>query len=64
MAENAPPGFKVRVKLKDGETEQLGEHAMLPGMEAEVLFTSAERTVISYLAKPLTDQVARAFRER
>ena len=64
MAENAPPGFKVRVKLKDGETEQLGNHAMLPGMEAEVLFTSAERTVISYLAKPLTDQFARAFRER
>lgn len=64
MAENAPPGFKVRVRLKDGETEQLGQHAMLPGMEAEVLFTSAERTVISYLAKPLTDQIARAFRER
>ncbi|MDO9384159.1 MAG: HlyD family efflux transporter periplasmic adaptor subunit [Hyphomicrobiaceae bacterium] len=60
MAENAPPGFKVRVKLTDGETERLGEHAMLPGMEAELLFTSAERTVISYLAKPLTDQIGRA----
>lgn len=52
------------MKLDDGELERLKGHTLKPGMEAEVMITSAERCVISYLAKPLTDQVMRAFRER
>lgn len=52
------------MKLADGEAARLDGNVMLPGMEAEVLFTSKQRSVISYLSKPLTDQFARAFRER
>ncbi|TGS90627.1 hypothetical protein EN856_38870, partial [Mesorhizobium sp. M8A.F.Ca.ET.213.01.1.1] len=33
-----------------------------PGMPAEVFLRTGERTVLSYLLKPLTDQASRAFR--
>jgi len=35
-----------------------------PGMPAEVVFNTGERTVMSYLTKPLTDAFHRSFRER
>lgn len=62
--ENLPPAFKVRVALNDGEVARLGRVDILPGMEAEVMMTSAPRTMLSYLAKPMVDQMTRAFRER
>ena len=37
---------------------------LLPGMPAEVFISTQERTVASYLTKPFTDQMNRAFRER
>jgi HlyD family secretion protein len=37
---------------------------LVPGMPVEVFLTTQERTALSYLAKPLTDQFNRAFRER
>jgi HlyD family secretion protein len=37
---------------------------LVPGMPAEVFVSTQERTVASYLAKPFTDQMNRAFRER
>lgn len=61
---NAPPTFKVRVTLDEGETKRLGIVDILPGMEAEVMMTGAPRTMLSFLSKPLTDQMTRAFRER
>jgi HlyD family secretion protein len=36
---------------------------LTPGMPAEVLIQTAERSAGSYLMKPLTDNLARAFRE-
>lgn len=35
-----------------------------PGMPAEVVVATEARTVLSYLVKPLTDALARTFRER
>lgn len=35
-----------------------------PGMPAELVFTTGERTVMSYLTKPLTEALHRSFRER
>jgi HlyD family secretion protein len=32
-------------------------------MPAEVFFRTTDRTILSYLVKPLTDQIERAFRE-
>ena len=38
--------------------------ALVPGMPAEVFVSTQERTAVSYLVKPFTDQMSRAFRER
>ncbi|NRP19502.1 Type I secretion system membrane fusion protein PrsE [Ensifer adhaerens] len=35
----------------------------MPGMPVEVFVQTDERTAISYLTKPFTDQMLRAFRE-
>ena len=35
-----------------------------PGMPVEAFIRTEERTMLSYLLKPLTDQARRAFRER
>jgi len=40
------------------------EAKLLPGMPADVHIRTTDRTVVSYLIKPLQDQFARAFRER
>ena len=37
---------------------------LVPGMPAEMFISTAERTAASYLVKPFTDQMNRAFRER
>ena len=37
---------------------------LVPGMPVESFIQTGERTVISYLIKPIRDQVMRAFRER
>jgi membrane fusion protein, type I secretion system len=37
---------------------------LVPGMPVEAFIATGERTAISYLVKPVTDQFARAFRER
>ena len=36
---------------------------LVPGMPVEVFLATAPRTVVSYLVKPLHDQVAKAFRD-
>ncbi|MGE0079842.1 MAG: hypothetical protein AB7U81_00930 [Thiohalomonadaceae bacterium] len=51
------------IEALPGETEKLGGR-LVPGMPVEVFITTEERSVLSYLARPLIDQFARAFRER
>lgn len=46
-----------------GDLSPLGNLELVPGMPVEVFVQTAEMTAISYLAKPFTDQMARAFRE-
>jgi HlyD family type I secretion membrane fusion protein len=43
---------------------QLNGMKLVPGMPAEVFVSTQERTAASYLVKPFTDQMNRAFRER
>ena len=38
--------------------------ALVPGMPVESFIKTDDRTVLSYLLKPLNDQITRAFRER
>jgi HlyD family type I secretion membrane fusion protein len=43
--------------------DKLGDRKLMPGMPVEVYVQTDERTAISYLTKPFTDQMLRAFRE-
>jgi HlyD family type I secretion membrane fusion protein len=52
------------IKVAAQELAKLGDRALLPGMPVEVYVTAEERTAISYLVKPITDQFNRALRER
>ncbi|WP_404863956.1 HlyD family type I secretion periplasmic adaptor subunit [Georhizobium sp. MAB10] len=41
----------------------LGDKTLIPGMPVDVLLVTGERSALSYLVKPFTDQMAKAFRE-
>jgi HlyD family secretion protein len=52
------------VQLADMSLLDLHGMRLVPGMPVEVFISTAERTAMSYLVKPVTDQMNRAFRER
>ncbi len=57
--------YTVRVNVADAELERLGSSVrLIPGMPAEVFIRTDDRTVLSYLVKPISDQMMRAMRER
>lgn len=57
--------FTVRISLSEDELARLGEDVRLvPGMPVAAFVKTDERTVISYLTKPLVDRLQTAFRER
>lgn len=56
--------FVVRLSLQEHAAEHLEGKHLVPGMPAEVLIKTGDRTVLSYILKPLEDQFVRAFRER
>jgi HlyD family secretion protein len=60
----AQPFFAVRLKLGQSELKKLEVDKLVPGMPAEAFIQTRERSPIDYLLQPLTDQVARTFRER
>lgn len=55
--------YTAQVKLPAAEIAKLKGMKLAPGMPAEVFFPTANRTMLSYLVKPLSDQIERAFRE-
>jgi HlyD family secretion protein len=58
------PYFTVRVALSDEERRRLAGLQLVPGMPAEVFMQTGSRTMMSYLLKPITDQMRRAFVEQ
>ncbi|MEP5622832.1 MAG: hypothetical protein ABJP82_09660 [Hyphomicrobiales bacterium] len=50
--------------IDENELERLGGRQLLPGMPAEAFLTTQERTILSYLLKPVLDQISHAMRER
>jgi HlyD family secretion protein len=56
--------YTVRLDVPDTELARLGNVKLVPGMPVEALIQTSSRTVMSYLIKPLHDQLARAFREK
>jgi HlyD family secretion protein len=58
------PYFTVRVMLPEEERRLLAGLQLVSGMPAEVFMQTGSRTMLSYLLKPITDQLQRAFVER
>ena len=56
--------YLVRLSVPKEEIARLNGAILVPGMPAEAFIRTGERTVLSYLAKPLVDQARRAFREK
>jgi len=56
--------YLVRIALTPEEIGRLGDVKLVPGMPVEAFLQTGNRSVMSYLVKPLHDQIARAFRER
>jgi HlyD family secretion protein len=63
LDQNRPPYYAVRLRIPQAELIKLGGNALKPGMPAEAFIQTGERTPLSYLIKPLTDQITHAFRE-
>lgn len=56
--------FTVRVTLPEEQRRRLDGKQLVSGMPAEVFMQTGSRTMMSYLLKPITDQLQRAFVER
>lgn len=56
--------FLARVKLTPQGVAALGPHQIQPGMPAEVVIRTGERTVLTYLLHPFVRRVASSMKER
>ncbi len=56
--------FVIRVSLQPEELARVNGFSPTPGMPAEVMVQTAERSFAEYLARPVTDSMSRAFREQ
>jgi HlyD family secretion protein len=55
--------YVAHIDLAEDELGRLGTLKIVPGMPVEAFLMTEERRVMSYLLKPLTDQMQRALRE-
>ena len=56
--------YRAEITLNDGELARLPETAtLLPGMPVEAFIRTADRTPMNYLVRPLSDYIARTFRD-
>jgi HlyD family secretion protein len=58
------PYYTIRVSMPPAEIQRLGDVKLIPGMPVEAFVQTGDRTLLSYLIKPLSDQLMRAFREK
>jgi len=57
------PYYRAEIQPLPGEIEKLGDLTLVPGMPVEAFIRTEDRTPLSYLIKPFTDYLNRAFRE-
>ncbi|MBN7806888.1 HlyD family type I secretion periplasmic adaptor subunit [Agrobacterium rosae] len=55
--------YVVRLTVAELELTKLKGLRLVSGMPAEAMIKTEDRTALSYLLKPLSDQITRAFRE-
>ena len=57
--------YTIRVSMPQEEVARLGgSNKLIPGMPVEAFVQTGDRTMFSYLMKPLSDQLMRSFREK
>ena len=56
--------YTIRISVQEGEIARLDGLNLVPGMPVEAFIQTKSRTVLSYLVRPLLDQIARTFREK
>jgi HlyD family secretion protein len=59
-----PTYFVVRIAIGQDQIKKFNGTRLVPGMPVEVFIRTGERTLLSYLVKPMADQMHRAFREK
>lgn len=60
---NGEAFYLARISVSEEEAARLGERKLHPGMPADVMIKTGERTALDYLIQPLRDSVMRAWRE-
>lgn len=60
---NSPPFYAVRLTIAAKDIEAVGHGKLKPGMNAEAFIQTEARSPLTYLIKPLMDQIAHAMRE-
>lgn len=56
--------YTVRIGFSEREIARLNGLKLVPGMPVETFIQTSPRTVMSYLLRPIHDQIAKAFREK
>jgi HlyD family type I secretion membrane fusion protein len=55
--------YTAKIDVDDSELAKLGDRELLPGMPAQVMIRTGERTALRYLVQPVLDSMDRAWRE-
>lgn len=55
--------YTISIKVPKDEYAKVKSLKLVPGMPVEAFVQTGDRTAMSYLLKPMTDQIARAFKE-
>lgn len=55
--------YTARIAVEDSDREKAARMRLVSGMPVEGFIETSQRTALSYLMKPITDQIHRAFRE-
>ncbi|WP_457939184.1 HlyD family type I secretion periplasmic adaptor subunit [Mesorhizobium sp. 10J20-29] len=56
--------YVARIRLPSSELRRVPGFSPTPGMPAEIMIKTQERTFFSYLSRPILDSMQRAFREQ
>lgn len=63
--QNQSAYYLARLKITEqGKSDMTDDMRLIPGMPAEVMIRRGERTLFSYLVKPLADSFARSLKEK
>lgn len=55
--------YRLKLEVPAAELARLGEKILVPGMPVEAFLEAGDRSVLSYLLRPLSEQIAHAFRD-